>query len=692
MKMRSGLFSIFLIIFSPIVSPYLFAQTALNPPYPRTAILQWGGGTDDWLRRFDLVITRNQDSAIVKAARILNPTTVFLQTKDFNEGDWFRPGDSSTFPVEWRLRDSTGGYIVTGGYYEGDLSNYCAAHNGERYNQALARVLSDTTSWAAFDGVCSDGLWTFPWAAGPSTAKGVDLDRNGLNDYHEVGKGTNWVKQKWQEGCRAMMENLRSRYEAKWGDANRKLFAYWSVLDTMCSGIANGVGWENAPDHSPTILNWLSLTKQWELTGPLPRINYVCAGVRYDSTHAPARKKDHFRFMRWMLGVTLLTNSYFMMDDDGGHHWYNFYYDEYDTKLGYPTGDAQQLTNGCRVRFFDNGVSIVNLTNSTQTVSDADLAGRSGYSGPYYRFKGNQDSVWNNGSVFTSVTLVSTPASWPGNTQNVGDGIILLKTARVVVSDIIVDNAYSGTSPGSAEATMTGFAWDQQANGNRANPVWNTGPYLDDQSHPEYWRSECAAAGSGSATAVYKPTINVAGQYQVYEWHGWRGQNSTSYTMASNVPCTIVHGNGSAVLRIDQSKNFGQWNLLGTYIFRPGGNASVTITNNANGSVIADAFRFVYAGPDNTAQGVGNDYSLQQNYPNPFNQSTTIRYFVPTNSWVTLKVYDILGREVATLVNSMESPGYKSVSFDAKALSTGVYGYRLRAGAYSQVMKMVLIK
>ena len=86
------------------------------------------------------------------------------------------------------------------------------------------------------------------------------------------------------------------------------------------------------------------------------------------------------------------------------------------------------------------------------------------------------------------------------------------------------------------------------------------------------------------------------------------------------------------------------------------------------------------------------EFSLEQNYPNPFNPSTTIRYTLPTRSWVTLKVYDILGREVATLVNDMESPGYKSVSFVAKALPTGAYSYRLRAEGYSQVRIFLFLK
>ena len=86
------------------------------------------------------------------------------------------------------------------------------------------------------------------------------------------------------------------------------------------------------------------------------------------------------------------------------------------------------------------------------------------------------------------------------------------------------------------------------------------------------------------------------------------------------------------------------------------------------------------------------EFSLEQNYPNPFNPITVIRYQLPVNSIVTLKVYDILGKEIAILVNTEQSAGYKSVSFDAGKLSSGIYFYELRANAFVEKKKMVVIK
>lgn len=89
---------------------------------------------------------------------------------------------------------------------------------------------------------------------------------------------------------------------------------------------------------------------------------------------------------------------------------------------------------------------------------------------------------------------------------------------------------------------------------------------------------------------------------------------------------------------------------------------------------------------------IPSEYVLNQNYPNPFNPSTLIKYQLPKDSRVTIKVYDILGREVATLVDGVESAGYHEVTFDGSRLASGVYFYRLTTPGYTEVMKMLLVK
>ncbi len=89
---------------------------------------------------------------------------------------------------------------------------------------------------------------------------------------------------------------------------------------------------------------------------------------------------------------------------------------------------------------------------------------------------------------------------------------------------------------------------------------------------------------------------------------------------------------------------------------------------------------------------VARAFELAQNYPNPFNPTTTIRYQIPTAETVSLKVYDVLGKEVATLVNGRQEAGSYTVPFNAARLASGVYFYRLQAGGFVETKKMLLVK
>jgi hypothetical protein len=86
------------------------------------------------------------------------------------------------------------------------------------------------------------------------------------------------------------------------------------------------------------------------------------------------------------------------------------------------------------------------------------------------------------------------------------------------------------------------------------------------------------------------------------------------------------------------------------------------------------------------------EFVLEQNYPNPFNPATRIPFAVRGSGFVSLKVYDVLGREVRTLVNENLPPGSYEVTFDAEGLASGVYIYRLTAGEFRASRRMMLVR
>jgi photosystem II stability/assembly factor-like uncharacterized protein len=94
----------------------------------------------------------------------------------------------------------------------------------------------------------------------------------------------------------------------------------------------------------------------------------------------------------------------------------------------------------------------------------------------------------------------------------------------------------------------------------------------------------------------------------------------------------------------------------------------------------------------NISTAMPDKYDLYQNYPNPFNPTTNIKYQITNNGFVNLKVFDINGKEVSTLVNEKQNAGTYEATFDASELSSGIYFYQLTAGNYIKTMKMVLVK
>ena len=152
----------------------------------------------------------------------------------------------------------------------------------------------------------------------------------------------------------------------------------------------------------------------------------------------------------------------------------------------------------------------------------------------------------------------------------------------------------------------------------------------------------------------------------------------------------LITNNNLILLRT----NFDKYYILKDSIFQ---NSSQTLlpqwptykgSNLRTGRVSVNSLTSVEKDPNKNI----NNYMLSQNYPNPFNPATTIKYAIPNKSNVIIRVYDILGNVITTLVDKLQNAGNYKIVFNAKNLTSGIYFYQIKAGKYTQVRKMILLK
>jgi len=193
-----------------------------------------------------------------------------------------------------------------------------------------------------------------------------------------------------------------------------------------------------------------------------------------------------------------------------------------------------------------------------------------------------------------------------------------------------------------------------------------------------------------SGPAVFQSQNLPSGKYDVYGW--WQADPSNAYDTKF-----IVDGGGTQTEVVKTQKiDGGQWNYLSTVNLMNSGAISITVNDIANGRVVADAFRILYTGlpSDVQPEDKPTGFVLSQNYPNPFNPTTTIAYSIPEGvaGRVILKIYDVLGKEVATLVNEEKSAGNYQTFWNASGYASGVYYYTLKFGNKAETKGMLLIK
>lgn len=177
-------------------------------------------------------------------------------------------------------------------------------------------------------------------------------------------------------------------------------------------------------------------------------------------------------------------------------------------------------------------------------------------------------------------------------------------------------------------------------------------------------------------------TFNLSGNNVVLNWRTATETNNSGFEVqrkTSGTWQTIGFIKGSGTTSQPQAYSYTDANLsAGTYTYRLN-------QVDFNGSSHPSSELVIVI---NKAA----DYSLEQNYPNPFNPATQIGYSVSERGNVSLVVYDLLGREVASLVNEVKEPGSYKVNFNASNLPSGVYTYRIQSGNFVQTKKMMLMK
>jgi hypothetical protein len=204
--------------------------------------------------------------------------------------------------------------------------------------------------------------------------------------------------------------------------------------------------------------------------------------------------------------------------------------------------------------------------------------------------------------------------------------------------------------------------------------------------------STISAWTSSNWTTCYSGTYTVAAT-------GWQYITLTTpfyWTSGQNLLMEICYNNNSWTAYSPVNASTATGLMIGYEMDLPSGDGCTEPTWTASALAYRDNIcMLMNPGPNaigNSNMGIPNTFKLSQNYPNPFNPTTKIEYALPKNGLVSLKIYDVLGREVRNLVNETKVAGYYSVDFNASDLSSGVYFYKLEANGFSDIKKMMLIK
>jgi len=541
------------------------------------------------------------DDDVIRVGTIVNDTT-FRIYADPSTSEGINSAHSAGAMVRSPLRASGPGIYP-------NLSEYGPTVDGKKAWQYLSDKFFERHIWEErlLDGIFFDFYAEELWI----TDMTIDFDMNGVDDSAEHGRA--WINERWAYGRNLWLQLLREGMNSRApGSPNMILINNGGPLhsgyDLAEGHIFEGFLYWGGNTFSNYANYFVPDYLAWMAQGRKPSIMAMQDFIPEKWVNDG---KERFWKMRFGLATSCIYEMYYGM----AYTIYfrvPFWYDEMVADLGYPV-DNQIITlaNGLVLRYFSKGVAVCNPTGQKQTLSAGQLNG-----GPFYRMKGGQDPTFNSGEQFTSVELfgvIYNDNDWRG------DGILLFRQPTTVVADIIVDNFdINATSPASNPIEFTG-AWNPKLSKGSVDISLLNPYYVHDTSASagDCYGYHATAAGNGEASAIWRPTIGVAGWYEVSEWHGWHGDYQSTAAEGTNVPFEIFSDGVSKIQgTINQQTNIGTWNRLGYVQMSKGTTSYVRITNKSNGIVIADAMRFHYMGdnynPNNTPPSPPTNVRIQQ--------------------------------------------------------------------------------
>ncbi len=383
-------------------------------------------------------------------------------------------------------------------------------------------------------------------------------------------------------------------------------------------------------------------------------------------------------------------------------------------RMGSTNADiAINKAQGCNVTFAGTGNSVITLQKTAYTPTFEV------FNGTVINKTGTAKVVLSGGNLFQNTNSTTGPAYLIFTSGMVETGAnniwAVLVTAAAGVNTATSTMYVNGnlgrgiTSSGGARIFDVG-----DANGYRPITIYPVAvPYVSQQ----YLVVRAIPGNANTGSSLFTGSIDKVSAVRYYKLTYYQGASTT--TSFSYSYCYMVYGiddgvaAGNTNLRVAYSAdNRVTWNGMAnsahtTSLATPPVQIKATALASGNpvlndGQSMFIALARASGTTENSLTSSGTSvevknelpstFELSQNYPNPFNPSTTIQYALPVNSDVTLSVYDVLGNEVASLVNGHQEAGVHSVQFNGASLSSGMYFVTLRAGKYSENKKMMLLK